>query len=86
MLRCGLSLGAIFCKLNFIVKAFLFISLHVIYFLHLWSTLCTHTYYISYILLLYSVAQKMKSSLMKTSSKRAGPWSSSYGMVPYSAV
>jgi hypothetical protein len=33
-------------------------------------------YHISYILLLFSTAQKMKSSLMKTSSRREGPWSS----------
>jgi hypothetical protein len=37
-------------------------------------------------LLLCSAAQKMKTSLMKTSSRRAGPQSSAYGMVPYSAI
>jgi hypothetical protein len=67
-------------------QAFLVISLHVIYFLHLQSTLCIHTCHISGILLLCSVAQKMKSSLMKTSSRRAGPHSSACGMVPYSTV
>jgi hypothetical protein len=52
---------------------FLVVSLHAIYFLHLQSTLCTHTCHISYILLLCSAAQKMNGSLMKTSFKRAGP-------------
>jgi hypothetical protein len=47
------------------------------YSLHLRITLCTHTCHISCILLLCSAAQKMKSSLMKTSSRRAGPRSSS---------
>jgi hypothetical protein len=56
------------------------------YFLHLRSTLCTHTYHISCILLLCSAAQKMESSLMKTSSRRVGPRSSAYGMVSFSAV
>jgi hypothetical protein len=56
------------------------------YFLHLHSTLCTHTYHISCIFLLYSATQKMKSSLMKTSSRRAGLQSSTCGVVPYFAV
>jgi hypothetical protein len=43
------------------------------YFLHLRSALCTHTCRIFYILSLCSAAQKMKSPLMKTSSRRAGP-------------
>jgi hypothetical protein len=43
------------------------------YFLHLRSILCTNTCHISCILLLCSTAQKMKSSLMKSSSRRAGP-------------
>jgi hypothetical protein len=43
------------------------------YFLHLWSTLGTHTCHISCIFLLCSAIQKMKSSLMKTYSRRAGP-------------
>jgi hypothetical protein len=43
------------------------------YFLHLWGTLCTHTSYIFCILLLCSAAQKMKNSLMKTSSRHASP-------------
>jgi hypothetical protein len=62
------------------------------YVLHLQSTLCTHTWHISYILLLCawhisyilllcSAAQKMKTPLMKTSSRRAGPQSSAYGVV-----
>jgi hypothetical protein len=48
------------------------------YFLHLQCTLCTHTYHIFCLLLLCSAAQKMKSS-----SRRAGPRSSAYGMVPF---
>jgi hypothetical protein len=43
------------------------------YFLHLWSTLCTRTCHILFILLLCSAAQKMKSSMMKTSSRHTGP-------------
>jgi hypothetical protein len=46
------------------------------YFLHLQSTLCTHTSHISCILLLSSTAQKMKSSLIKTSFRRVGSPSS----------
>jgi hypothetical protein len=42
--------------------------------------------HISYILLLCSATEKMKSSLMKSSSRRAGPRSSASGMVLYSAV
>jgi hypothetical protein len=42
------------------------------YFLHLLSTLCTHLSYFLF-LLLCSAAQKMKSSLIKTSSRCAGP-------------
>jgi hypothetical protein len=56
------------------------------YLLHLWSTLCTHTCHISCILLLCSAAQKMKSSLMKTSSRHVGPWASAYGVVLVSAI
>jgi hypothetical protein len=51
------------------------------YFLHLHSTLCTHTCHISCILLLCSAGQKMKSSLMKTPSRCAGPRSSACGVV-----
>jgi hypothetical protein len=40
-------------KAYLVVKPFFVIGLHVIYFLGLWSTLCTHTCHISYILLLY---------------------------------
>jgi hypothetical protein len=54
-------------------EAFLVIKLHVIYFLHLVSTLCTHTCHILCILLLCSAAQMMRSTLMKTSSRRAKP-------------
>jgi hypothetical protein len=60
-------------RINLLVKLFLVINLHVIYFLHLLSTLCTHTCHILCILLLCSAAQKMKSTLMKISSRRAKP-------------
>jgi hypothetical protein len=56
------------------------------YFLHLQTTLCTHTCHIPCILLLCSVAQKMKSSLMKISFRCAGPRSSACGMVLYSTA
>jgi hypothetical protein len=42
------------------------------FFLHLQSTLCTHTCHIFCILLCFA-AQKRKSSLKKTSSRCAGP-------------
>jgi hypothetical protein len=60
-------------RINLLVKLFLVINLHVIYFLHLRSTLCTHTCYILCILLLCSAAQKMRSALMKISSRRVKP-------------
>jgi hypothetical protein len=60
-------------RINLLVKLFLVINLHVIYFLHLLSTLCIHTCYILYILLLCSAAQKMRSTLMKISSRRVKP-------------
>jgi hypothetical protein len=53
--------------------AFLAINLDVIYFLHLLRTLCTHTCHILCILLLCSAAQKMRSTLMKTSSRHEKP-------------
>jgi hypothetical protein len=53
--------------------AFLVINLHDIYFLHLLSTLCTHTCHILCILLLCSAAQKMRSTLMKISFRCAKP-------------
>jgi hypothetical protein len=56
------------------------------YFLHLQSTLCTHSCPISFILLLCSAAQKMKNSLMKTSYRHVSPQSSASGVVFYSAV
>jgi hypothetical protein len=56
------------------------------YFVHLWSTLSTDTCHISCILLLCSAAQKMKTSLMKTSSRHAGVLSSAYGVVLVSVV
>jgi hypothetical protein len=55
------------------------------YFLHVQSTLCTHTCHISCVLLC-SAAQKMKSFLMKTSSRCAGPRSSACGVVLYSTA
>jgi hypothetical protein len=71
MLRYCLGLGA-FSVNNPVDYAFLVINLHVVYFLHLLSTLCTHTCHILCILLLCSAAQKMRSTLMKTS-RRAKP-------------
>jgi hypothetical protein len=59
-------------QINQFVKLFLVIILHVLYFLHLLSTVCTHTCHILCILLLCSAAQKM-STLMKTSSRHAKP-------------
>jgi hypothetical protein len=56
------------------------------YLLHLQSTLCTQTCHIFCILLLCSAAQKMKSSLMKTSSRRMGPRPSACGVVLVSVV
>jgi hypothetical protein len=85
MLKSCLCIGAFLCKLNHVVSLSCYkLSCH--YFLHLWSTLCTNTYHISYILLLYSAAQKMKSSLMKTSSRCVGPRSSACGVMLYSAA
>jgi hypothetical protein len=43
------------------------------YFVHLLGTSCTHTCPISCILLLCSVAQKMRNTLMKTSSRLVKP-------------
>jgi hypothetical protein len=72
MLKYCLGLGA-FSANKLVGQAFLAINLHVIYFLHLLSTLCTHTCHIFCILLLCSAAQEMRSTLMKTSSRRAKP-------------
>jgi hypothetical protein len=85
MLRYGLGLGANFCMYTMLLSLSCY-KLAYHYFLHLWSTLCTHTCHISFILLLCSAAQKMKSSLMKTTSRCAGPRSSNCGMVLYSAA
>jgi hypothetical protein len=57
--------------INQLVKPFLLQACMSLYFPHLLSTLCTHTCPISYILLLCSAVQKMRSTLMKTSSRRA---------------
>jgi hypothetical protein len=54
----------------------LFPTLTCHYFLHLQSTLCTHTCPIFCILLLYSAAQKMK-----TPSRHASPRSSTCGLL-----
>jgi hypothetical protein len=78
MIRYCLGLGA-FSVNKPVGYDFLVINLHVIYFLHLRSTLCTHTCHIFCILLLCSTAQKMRSRLMKTSSRRAKPRSTSCG-------
>jgi hypothetical protein len=51
------------------------------YFLHLRSTLCTHTCHISCVLLLCFVAQKIKCSSIKTSFRCAYPQSSACGVV-----
>jgi hypothetical protein len=72
MLRYCLGLGD-FSADKPVGYAFLVINLYVIYFLHLLSTLCTHTCHILCILLLCSAAQKMRSTLMKTSSRRVKP-------------
>jgi hypothetical protein len=72
MLRDCLGLGA-FSADKPVGYAFLVINMNVIYFLHLLSILCTHTCHILYILLLCSAAQKMRSMLMKTSSRHAKP-------------
>jgi hypothetical protein len=84
MLRCCLGLDAFSG-----VKTMLSLSCYKLachYFLHLRSTLCTHTFHISYILLLCSAAQKMKSSLMKTSFRHACPRPSTFGVVFCSAA
>jgi hypothetical protein len=60
-------------QINLLVKLFLVINLYIIYFLHLLSTLYTHICHILCIMLLCSAAQKMRSTLMKISSRRAKP-------------
>jgi hypothetical protein len=67
-------------QINHVVKPFLY-KLACLYFPHLQSNLCTDTCYTSCILLLCSPTQKTKSSLLKTSFRRAGPWSSTCGTV-----
>jgi hypothetical protein len=72
MLSNCLDIGDISLQLNH----FLSLSCYKLvchYFLRLLSTLCTHTCPISCILLLCSAAQKMRSTLMKTSSRHAKP-------------
>jgi hypothetical protein len=71
MLSSCLGIGAILC-LNLLLSLSCYkVACH--YFLHLLSTLCTHTCHISCILLLCSADQKMRSTLMKTSSRRSKP-------------
>jgi hypothetical protein len=72
MLRCGLGLGANFCNYILLLSLSCY-KLACHYFLYLRSNLCTHTCHISCILLLCSDAQKMKNSLIMTSSRHAGP-------------
>jgi hypothetical protein len=70
MLSSCLGIGAISLQLNHLLSLSCY-KLACHYFLHLLSTLFTHTCHISYILLLCSAAQKMRNTLMKTSSRRA---------------
>jgi hypothetical protein len=72
MLSSCLCIGAISLQLNHLLGLSCY-KLTCHYFLHLLSTLCTHTCPISYILLLCSIAQKMMSTLMKASSMCAKP-------------
>jgi hypothetical protein len=72
MLSSCLGICAISLQLNHLLSlSYYKFACH--YFLHLLSTLCTHTYPISYILLLCSAAQKVRNTLMKTSSSYAKP-------------
>jgi hypothetical protein len=70
MLRYCLSLGA-FCVNQPFWLSLSCYKLACHYFLHLLSTLCTHTCPIFCTLLLCSTAQEMRSTLMKTSSRHA---------------
>jgi hypothetical protein len=72
MLSSCLGIGAISLQLNHLLSLSCYkFACH--YFLHLLSTLCTHTCPISCILLLCSATQKMRSTLMKTSSRHVKP-------------
>jgi hypothetical protein len=72
MLSSCLGIGAISLQLNHLLSLSCY-KLACHYFLHLLSTLCTHTCPISCILFLCSAAQKMRNTLMKTSSRCAKP-------------
>jgi hypothetical protein len=72
MLSSCLGICAIFLQLNHLLSLSCY-KLVCHYLLHLLSILCTHTCPIFCILLLYSIAQKMRSNLMKTSSRRVKP-------------
>jgi hypothetical protein len=72
MLSSCLGIGVISLQLNHLLSLSCY-KLACHYFLHLLSTLCTYTCPISYILLLCSAAQKMRSTLMKTSSRDVKP-------------
>jgi hypothetical protein len=64
MLSSCLGIGAISLQLDHLLSLSCY-TLACHYFLHLLSTLCTHTCPISCILLLCSAAQKMRSTFMK---------------------
>jgi hypothetical protein len=70
MLSSCLGIGVISLQLNHLLSLSCY-KLACHYFLHLLSTLFTHTCPIFCILLLCSAAQKMRNTLMKTSSRRA---------------
>jgi hypothetical protein len=72
MLSSCLGRGAISLQLNYLLSLSCY-KLACHYFLHLLSTLSTHTCPISSILLLCSAVQKMRSTLMNTSSRCAKP-------------
>jgi hypothetical protein len=72
MLSSCLGIGDISLQLNYLLSLSCY-KLACHYFLYLLSTLCTHTCPISCILLLCSATQKMRSTLIKTSARRAKP-------------
>jgi hypothetical protein len=73
MLSSCLGIGVTSLQLNHLLSISCYkVAYH--YFLHLLSTLCTHTCPIFYILLLCSAAQKVRRTLMMTSSRRVKPW------------
>jgi hypothetical protein len=72
MLSSCLDICAISLQLNHLLRLSCY-KLACHHFLHLLSTLFTHTCPISYILLLCSAAQKIRNTLMETSSRCAKP-------------